>query len=145
MEQNLLTGIFITLAIVVLILSVLFFAAEWRIFNKAGEKGWKALIPVYDIFVSHHIAGMSHVWFIIEVIIWIMEIMFEIVKFPEPLVLWFGVATGVFTLVSEITHIIKMCCCFGKGTGFKIGSLLLTPVFFLILAFGKSEYHKPAH
>ena len=52
---------------------------------------------------------------------------------------------GYFALVSEITHIIKICCCFGKGTGFKIGMLFFSSLFFFILAFGKSEYHKPEH
>lgn len=136
---------FIALAIIVIITSVLFIVSEWKIFSKAGEKGWKSLIPFYNIFVSHRIVGMSHTWFIIEVVIWIAEILFELVKLPEPVVLWFGVAAGIFTLVSEIIHVIKMCKCFGKGTGFKIGMFFIPLLFMLILAFGKAEYHKPEH
>ena len=145
MEQEFLTGILLMLAIAGIILTVLFIIAEWRIFTKAGEKGRKSLIPFYSIFVSHHIAGMSHVWFIIEVVTWITEIVLELVKLPEPVILWFGVAVGVFTLVSEIIHVIKMCNRFGKGTGFKIGMFFLPNLFMLILAFGKAEYHQPEH
>ena len=118
---------------------------EWNVLKKAGEKGWKSLIPFYNLFLSHHIAGMSHVWFIIEAITWVAEFLFELFSFPEPVVFWFGIATGIFTLVSELIHVIKMCNCFGKGTGFKIGMALIPEVFFMILAFGKAEYTKPKH
>jgi len=33
---------------------------------------------------------------------------------------------------------------FGKGTGFAIGLILLTPIFYLILAFGDATYRGPA-
>ncbi len=135
----------VVLGLIVLAAIVLYIVAEWRILTKAGEKGWKSLIPFYCIFVSHHIVGMSHVWFIIEAITWVAEFLFELFSFPEPVVFWFGIATGIFTLVSELIHVIKMCNCFGKGTGFKIGMALIPEVFFMILAFGKAEYTKPKH
>ena len=135
----------VVLGLIVLAAIVLYIVAEWRILTKAGEKGWKSLIPFYCIFVSHHIVGMSHVWFIIEAITWVAELLFELFSFPEPVVFWFGIATGIFTLVSELIHVTKMCNCFGKGTGFKIGMALIPEVFFMILAFGKAEYTKPKH
>lgn len=149
MEQEL-TGFFYTAFFVILLtaviaFSVLFVIAEWRILTKAGEKGWKSLIPFYSIFVSHHIVGMHHAWFIAEVITWVTELVFEMVRFPEPVVVVFGIAVLIFTLLSEAIHIIKMCNCFGKGTGFKIGMLLLPGLFLLIIAYGKAEYQKPEH
>ncbi len=133
----------IAFGIIIILLGLLFLAAEWRIFSKAGEKGWKSLVPFYGLFISHHIVGMSHVWFILEIVAWIAELMFEMIKFPEAVVFWFGIVTGVFTLISGAVHLIKMCRCFSKGTGFKIGMLLIPELFLLILAFGKAEYQKP--
>ena len=141
MEQ----GLFIVLITVLILLLVLFVIAEWRIMTKAGEKGWKSLVPFYSVFVSHHIAGMSHVWFILEIAALVIEVMFEIVKVPEALVFWFGIAAGAFTFVSELIHIIKLCDRFGKGTGFKIGMFFIPSLFLIILGFGKSEYIKPNH
>lgn len=138
-------GFFVIVGIIAAAVYALFVAAEWRILTKAGEKGWKSLIPVYGIFVSHHIVGMSHIWFILEILTWIIELAFELIKFPEPVVLWFGIAVGLFTVISELVHIIKMCNCFGKGVIFKIGMVLLPSLFFLILAYGKAEYKKPKH
>ena len=145
MDQVVETSVFSSLLIILIALIILLTVAEWKILTKAGEKGWKSLIPFYNIFVSHHIVGMSHTWFIIEVIAWIIEFVLELVKMPAPVVLAVGIAVGIFTLVSELVHIIKMCSCFGKGTGFKIGMILIPELFMLIIAFGKSEYKKPDH
>ena len=145
MDQVVETSVFSSLLIILIALIILLTVAEWKILTKAGEKGWKSLIPFYNIFVSHHIVGMSHTWFIIEVITWIIEFVLELIKMPAPVVLAVGIAVGIFTLVSELVHIIKMCSCFGKGTGFKIGMILVPELFMLIIAFGKSEYKKPDH
>ena len=134
------------LLIVIVVIYALFVIAEWKILTKAGEKGWKSLIPIYNVFISHHIVGMSHIWFILEVFTWIIEVVLEVVKgMPSWVSLAFGIFTLVFTVVSEVVHIIKMCNCFGKGTAFKIGMILIPDLFFLIIAFGKSRYQKPVH
>jgi hypothetical protein len=143
--SNFLSYFAVIFGLIAILAIVLFTVAEWKILTKAGEKGWKSLIPFYNIFISHHIAGMSHVWFIAEVIVWICEIVFEIIKLPHFVVFWFGIATGIFTLISELIHAIKMCNCFEKGTGFKIGMVLFPNLFTMIIAFGKAEYKKPEH
>lgn len=125
--------------IVVVVMFALLVAAEWKIFQKA-------FIPFYGVYLSHEIVGMHHAWFIIELIIWIAEVVFELIPIiPQPVAIVFGIVVGIFTIISELIHIIKMCDCFGKGTGFKIGMCLLPSLFFMILAYGKAEYHKPEH
>ena len=36
--------------------------AMWKVFEKAGQKGWKALIPVYNYWVLCEIAGRPGWW-----------------------------------------------------------------------------------
>lgn len=133
----------IAISIFILIEYILFVAAEWKILTKAGEKGWKALIPVYDVYLSHHIVGMSHVWFILEVIVWIIELVLEIFEgIPDWIGLVFGIAITIFTIISELVHILRLCDCFGKGRSFRVGMILIPNVFWLILAFGDSKFQK---
>lgn len=118
--------------------------AQYKLFQKAGEKGWKALIPFYNIFVSHHLIGMRHTWFILDIIFWALEVVLELV---EGTPLWveetfFSVAI-IVTIISEILHIIRVCYCYSKTELFGFGMFLCPPLFSLILAFGKSEYHPP--
>ncbi|MBR1801854.1 hypothetical protein IJ768_01335 [Candidatus Saccharibacteria bacterium] len=48
-------------AIIFYIISV---AACWKIFNKAGVAGWKALIPVYNEFLAFKIVGISDLFWL---------------------------------------------------------------------------------
>ena len=136
------------LFVIVTVLLLLYYAgltvAEWNLFKKAGEKSWKALIPVYSLFVSHHLIGMSHLWFILDVVFWAIEIALEMFKVTP---LWiedvfFSIAM-IVTIISEILHIMRLCYCYTKSERFGIGLFLCPPLFSLILAFDKSEYHPP--
>ena len=137
------------LAIYGIIAYIVAVIAEWRILVKAGEKGWKSLIPFYNLYVSHEIAGMKHVWFFFEIALWMIELVFEtleeMVEFPEEIPLVFGIIIGTITLVMEIYHSILLCKRFGKGRGFTVGVILLPAVFLPILAFDRSVYTKPEH
>ena len=45
-----------------LIFSILYIIATWRIFKKAGIAGWKALIPIYNLYLTYKIVKMKS-WF----------------------------------------------------------------------------------
>lgn len=132
------------LSIAAIIIYILMVVGEWRILTKAGEKGWKALIPFYNLYVSHHIVGMAHFWFVTEIIIWFLELGLDLIPGIPDTVIWaLGIPIGIFTLISELVHINLLCNCFRKGVAYKLGMILVPYVFTLILAFGKAEYHHP--
>ena len=55
-------GIYVTFALAWWILQIV---ANWRIFTKAGEAGWKSLIPVYSDYISYKIAWQtSYFWLV---------------------------------------------------------------------------------
>lgn len=118
--------------------------AQWKLFTKAGEKGWKALIPFYSVFVSHHLIGMRHIWFILDIVFWVIEAALELIHgVPLWLEETFLYAALILTVISEILHIMKLCYCYTKSELFGVGLFVLPPVFSLIVAFDKSEYHPP--
>lgn len=86
-------------------------AAIWRVFTKAGEPGWAAIVPIYNTIVLCKIGGKPWWWFLI---LWLV-------------IPWFIVCIGIARN-------------FGKGTGFGIGLALLAPIFFPILAWGDTRY-----
>lgn len=100
-------------------LIVLIWAAFWRIFTKADEAGWKALVPIYNAVVLLRIVGRPWWW----------------------LLLYFVPIVGLVLLVIVVNDLSKS---FGHGAGFTVGLLLLTPVFVLVLAFGNSAYDGPS-
>jgi hypothetical protein len=105
--------------IIYLALVVLLIAGWWMIFTKAGEEGWKAIIPIYNVIVLLKIVGRE--WW------WVLLMLIPFVGF----IIWIIVA-------------LDLAKSFGKGTGFAIGLILLPFIFALILGFGSDTYRGPA-
>jgi len=94
---------------------VLMIAAMWIVFSKAGKPGWYAIIPILNIVAMIDIAGKP--WW------WIIGFFIPFVNIIVGVLIYHGISTN-----------------FGKGALFTLGLLFLTPIFFLILAFGDAEY-----
>lgn len=90
-------------------------AGLWTMFVKAGQPGWAAVIPIYNLYVLFKIAGKSF-W-------WLLLLLVPVVN----LVVLFLVTMAVATR-------------FGKGFLFGLGMLFLPFVFYPMLGFGSSTY-----
>lgn len=102
-----------------LALVVLFIASAWKVFTKAGQPGWAAIIPIYNVIVLLQIVGRP-LW-------WLILLLIPVVNFVVAILVYIDLAKS-----------------FGQGTGFAIGLLLLAPIFWPILGFGSSRYIGPA-
>ena len=101
---------FLSLAIIVLGI-----VAMWKVFEKAGEPGWAAIIPFYNLYVLFKITW-GNGW-----------------KF---LLLLIPIAIFVFAIITMV----KLAKAFGKSGGFAVGLIFLSVIFYCILAFDHSEY-----
>lgn len=97
---------------------VLTYAAMWRVFTKAGQPGWAAIVPLYNFFVLIKIAGRPTWWF------WLLFV-------------------PVVNIVILILVAIDVADAFGKGAGFGVGLAFLWFVFYPILAWGNARYTSP--
>lgn len=95
-----------------LIIAGLSIAALWILFEKAGEPGWAALIPFYNMYVLFKITWGNGVLFLLLLI---------------PLA----------NLVIMIMTWVKLAQAFGKGGGWACGLIFLNTVFLCIMAFSK--------
>ena len=50
--------------IVFLVLLIPFHIGLWKMFEKAGRKGWESVIPIYDLYVIQKITGKPTYWII---------------------------------------------------------------------------------
>lgn len=117
-----LAGFFATYSVVLIIVAILTIIAQWRIFTKAGEAGWKCLIPIYNLVVLFRIAGISPLW--------VLGYLAAIIP-----------VVGAFVALGITIYLnISLGKAFGKSTGFIVGLILLNTIFTLILGFGSSEY-----
>lgn len=115
-------GFLATYSIVLIVVGILTIIAQWKIFTKAGEAGWKCLIPIYNLVILFKIAGLSP-W-------WVLGYLAAIIP-----VVGVFIAAGI-----SIYLMISLGKAFGKSTGFIVGLVFLNTIFTLILGFGNSEY-----
>ena len=133
----LLGGMLAFVLIAAFVVYVLLIIAMWKIFEKAGEKGWKSLIPIYNAYIYCKICGINF---------WIWVILIPVIL-GVACSLIFGSASNVTTIITSIYSVvfciyfsIKLGKAFNKSAGFIVGLVLLPNIFHLILGFGKSEY-----
>ncbi|HVT03066.1 MAG TPA: DUF5684 domain-containing protein [Thermoanaerobaculia bacterium] len=112
-------GVGMGIAVVYIAILVLIIAAMWKVFEKAGEPGWAAIVPIYNFIVLLKIAGKP-VW-------WIILLLIPFVNFVILIIIALSLARN-----------------FGKGAGFAIGLLLLPFIFYPMLAWGDAQYQPVA-
>jgi len=97
---------------------ILLVIALWKIFTKAGEEGWKSLIPIYNYIVLLKIVGRPWWWLLLFLI-------------------------PIVNVVIAIIILNDLSKSFGHGMGFTLGLIFLSNIFLLILGFGSSQYVGP--
>jgi len=106
-------------AIVSLVVWVVLIVAVWKIFVKAGEAGWKSIIPFYSSYVLFQIAGRNGLWFLALFV---------------PFV-------NIFVLLMLAIDLAKH---FGKSTVFGVVALwIFSAIGLLMLGFDDSKYVGP--
>ena len=134
----------IILSVIAAVCIAIQIAANWKIFTKAGQQGWKCLVPVLSQYTAFKLAWKPSM-FIAAVIIAAADVLFITLSslFAELtfILMWLIMLTSAATLVMYVAFTHKLSRAFRHGAAFTIGLLLFQPVFLLVLAFGSSEYH----
>jgi hypothetical protein len=98
---------------------ILMVASAWKIFTKANQPGWAAIIPIYNVVVLLNIVGRP-VW-------WVVLFLIPFVNF-----------------VALILVSIDLAKSFGKETLYGLGLAFLGFIFFPMLGFGSALYLGPS-
>ena len=103
-----------------LFIAVVYIVAQWKIYEKAGQKGWAALIPFYNIYILLKIVGKPGWWLLLIIFVPFLNIV---------LAIW-------------MTNLLSKS--FGKDVLFTLGLLFFGIIFYPILGFGDAKYIGPA-
>jgi hypothetical protein len=88
----------------------------WGVFTKAGQPGWAAIVPFYNIYVLLKITEKPEWW----------------------LVIW--VCCPVVNLICLVLVAVELANRFGKGAGYAVGLIFLPFIFYPLLGFGDAQY-----
>jgi hypothetical protein len=91
-------------------------AIMWKVFTKAGQPGWAALVPIYNTWLLvTEICKKEPLWFILTLI-------------------------PIANIVAAWVLCMELAKKFGKSDAFGIGLFFLSPIFLAMLAFGDARY-----
>ncbi|MCX6266253.1 MAG: DUF5684 domain-containing protein [Bacteroidetes bacterium] len=110
-----LVAMIIPIIIFAIMVGVIEVVGAWFMFQKAGEPGWAAIIPIYNYLIAIKIAGKQW-WYLLLMLIPVVNLVIYIIILN-------GLAKN-----------------FGKGTGFTVGLFFFRFIFIPILGFGKAVY-----
>ena len=142
---NALAGLSVGWLIAIAAVAVICLIAVWKMFKKAGEPGWKCLIPIYNLYMYWKIAWKGSkfwVWFFSSAIAAaIAGILIAVLKENAmvPLII-LGVVWGIYTIYLQIKMSVNMAHRFNKNGAFGFFLLFLLGIGNLILGFGRADY-----
>ena len=113
-----LVGEIYLISFLLLMLTILMAISCYRIYQKAGRKGWEALIPIYNFIILFKIVGIG------------------------PLMI-FLIFIPLINIIFAISVAIKLASSFGKSTAYGLGLAFLPFIFYPMLAFSSATYISP--
>ncbi len=122
------TAILVAILICVIILAIVTIA-EWRMFKKAGQPGWAAVIPFYNDYINYKIFWGNGWLFLLSLVLGVVHYI--------PII---GVIASIISLLFYGATQYKKSESFGHGIVFAVGLFICPVVFELILGFGRDRY-----
>ena len=127
------------------IIALLMLIAMWRIFTKAGEKGWKCLIPIYNVYVLWRIGWNTEKFWLVFVGSLIVSVAVAILstlgRIGGILATLAAVVWSIYTIYCVFKMAVTMAHRFNKSTAFGVlGLVIFSIIGFPVLAFSSADY-----
>ena len=112
------TGMSAVWIILSIVYAILWIVAMWKVFTKAGEHGWAAIVPFYNSYVHVKISGRNGWWFLLLLV---------------------PIVNIIFLLIISL----DIAKAFGKSAIFGIfGLWIFSFIGYLLIGFGDAKYNK---
>ena len=129
--------IFWLVVISINILTLLSAAGKWKLYHKAGQAGWKSLIPLYSDYMDFRIARsvpMFWPWLLCR------SSGYFLIHITEGSLILIIVILLLIGYTISFIRDYKLSKAFGRGVSFTLGLVLFRPLFLMILGFGRARY-----
>lgn len=141
-------GVTVVLLIGVIAYWVLMIIARWKVFTKAGEPGWKSIIPIYSDYVQWRIGwkrtGLFWGYIAMVIIGAIMMSMGglsgEAAVVTNPILAYGGLIVMLAGAIVQLVGVYRLFQSFGYGAGFLILYFFLPFIALMVLGFGSAQY-----
>lgn len=136
-QAALFVGTIGVLAVIFLVAYVITVIGWWKMFQKAGEAGWKSIIPLYNSFILYKLCWNTKMFWISIV----LGLVAGCVGRSSNIVMtMIAAVVGIASIVVTVMQNVKLAKSFGNGTFMGIILWIFPIIGSLILGFGKSQY-----
>ena len=136
-------GVFVLIMIIICLISLAFtvfiIICNWKLLEKAGEPGWKSIIPFYNLYTMSEIS-MTRPTSIVVFVVY----MAAYALIPLTFIPYLGIVVSL--LISPLMYVaagilnFSLPKAFGKDVGICVLSIFFPPIVRAILAFSKEPY-----
>lgn len=133
----------VVIIIISLVIEILKLIGTWKMLTKAGESGWKSLIPFYNQWTLCKVAGISPYW-VLEIIV------VSMINSVLNGILGSNVISGILSLIVYANTIyfwvilsISLAKSFGKDTGFGVATVFFSFITYPMMGMGSATYAGP--
>ena len=133
------TGVLAASAVAALIRYLMHAIGYSKMYRKAGVAGWKAFIPVYDIYNNYKISWNGKLFFLYAALMVVSSVLGF---FTEGTMAVVASVISIGIVYMTVKQNVKMAKAFGKGFGTGIALILFPGITSLVLGLGKAEYNK---
>lgn len=116
----------IIIPIISLVISILLIVSSWKLFNDAGELGWKSIVPIYNLVTWLRIAKLP-LWLLAFLGLPVISIAINSIIL---LIISYTILMAIY-----IYFILKIAKIFNQKDEYIVGLIMLPYIFFPIMAF----------
>ena len=113
-----------------------------KMFKKAGEPGWKGLVPFYNKYILYKISWRTNMFFI-----WlVLDIAFAVLnrfRGDNMILTLLAIVVGIAGIVIDAKSCGRVSKAYGRGLGTAVGLFFLPVIFSWILGLGSAQYTAP--
>jgi Family of unknown function (DUF5684) len=121
--EDLIAEMLVLVLVVVLIFGIPTIIGQWKTFEKAGQPGWAAIVPIYATIMVVQVSKKPMWWAAILLLGGLVPIVGPIAS-----------------IVGRFIVCIALAKKYGKSDGFGVGLVFLPFIFYPILGFGDATY-----
>ncbi len=128
-------------AILSLVWYVLMMIGLYKMFTKAGEAGWKAIVPLYNFYILFKISWKTSMFWLLMVLSIATGVFYSLsITTLNVAFMYLAWLMGIIAAIMKAVLAYNISLAYGHGLGYFLGLYLFDSIFIMILGFGSSRY-----
>lgn len=120
---------------------ILYVVGLWKMFEKAGEAGWKSIIPVYNVYIEYKICWQTNIFWVFVGLSVLSGVLYSLgLNYAMMILIYLSYAITLINAVIRAVFYYNLSLAYGHGLGYFFGLYLFNSIFVILIGFGSSRY-----